>query len=240
MNLYTSTLQTKYYLIPNDLDLPDGDFAIRSASGEEQFVAENAISQFEVNEEAIKTHLKAEMGTALDQVKESLVGSVQLGLAKARQEIATQREVQAAEDNQPEWLETLLGFTTDEIKDNSQLGEDWLQGVLDGVKTVLEGAASSDPAEQQAAREVMSEVRTRFSEAGIDTTERIAQLPDQLRDTVFNRDPQERADELTGLAAQLEQAASRWGTALRAEAAALKNEASWASEHRNGQVDETA
>ncbi len=223
MNLYTNITQTKYYLIPTDLDLPTGDFVLRDSAGNEWLVDEQAVAEYEVGEDEVKAHIKAQARAAFGQLKESLLGSVQMGLTQARQEMAAQREAREAAAD-PEWVKKLLGFTADELAENPQVGEDWLRGVLDGVKTVLEGAASSDADEQQVAREVMDGVRARFTAAGIETNERMMQLPDQLQENVFNRDPSERANSLTELANQLEQTAIQWGKVLRAEADNLKKD----------------
>ena len=223
MILYTNATQTKYYRLPADLDLSDGDFTLLDSAGNERLVDEQAVAPYEVSEDEVKAHLKVQAGAAFDQLKASLLGSVQLKLAEARQEVAAQREAREATGD-PEWAQKLLGFSAQHLADDPQVGKDWLRSVLDGAKTVLEGAASSDPAEQQAARDVMDGLRGRLTAAGIEANERMTEIPDQLRDNVLNRNPQERADDLNGLATELEAAAAKWGTALRAQAVSLQDD----------------
>lgn len=64
--LWTDSARTRFFLIPDDRQLPEGKFLIKTITGRVIKVEEGALSDFEVTEEQAKAWLKDEFGKMLD------------------------------------------------------------------------------------------------------------------------------------------------------------------------------
>jgi hypothetical protein len=80
MTLWSNSVRSRFFLIPDDNSLPPGDFVLRTITGREQRVASAALAPFEVSEEQAKEWLKDEFGKILDNAR----GGVNRFLEKLR------------------------------------------------------------------------------------------------------------------------------------------------------------
>jgi hypothetical protein len=64
--LWSDTARTRFFLIPDDEQLPAGDFDLRTITGRHLQVDAAALAQFEISEHEAKAWLKGEFGKMLD------------------------------------------------------------------------------------------------------------------------------------------------------------------------------
>ncbi len=227
--------QTKYYLIPADQPLPDGEHTICTMAGQEWMVDEAAITDFEISETEAKQLTLARMDEALHQVKGATVDV----LGMAAQEAKKQEAAQSAQPTRPpsKLVTDALGFTPDEARQNPALAKEKLGQLFENVTQVLNGAVSDDPQAQEIAQQRMNTLRHWLAEQGIETNETMEQIPDKLRERFAEQtDPtqhQKRTDRLADLTGQLGQAFTKFGQEIQAEAAARKEQFAQSASNEN-------
>lgn len=69
LTLWTDPARSRYFLIPDDSELPPGDFILRTLTGRKLEVAPQSLAAFELSEEQAKAWLKAEFGKLLDDAR---------------------------------------------------------------------------------------------------------------------------------------------------------------------------
>lgn len=74
---WTGEGRSRFFLIPDDQQLPPGDFVLRTLTGREMRVAPSALAEFEVSEREAKEWLKGEFGKLLDSARSKIDGFVQ-------------------------------------------------------------------------------------------------------------------------------------------------------------------
>ena len=229
ITLYTT--QTKYYLIPADHLLPEGDYLIRASGGEERAVNLADIAAFEISQAQAEAHIKNQLQEGAAQVKTALAAAWQ----RARQKAKARRE--AYESRPPSKIvKELLGFTAGELRQKPELAEEQLHHFFGGLKTILESISDDDPAKQEAARAEIRALRERLEAAGFEPGQRLEQLLDKLHSAHFSFEREQRLrDTAAGLeiiAGQIEQAATTAERELRHEATRLNQQADNVEQHR--------
>lgn len=79
MTLYTTPDRTRYFLVPDEVDLPPGDLVIRTfvgheRPGQERSVDPGAIAAHEVSEDEARAWAKDQLGDVLGDVRERVQG----------------------------------------------------------------------------------------------------------------------------------------------------------------------
>jgi hypothetical protein len=78
---------TRYFLIPDDAELPVGDFLIRTVTGKHRKTDEEALRTFEISEEQATMWLKQQFGNFLDGLRgaaEGFIAKINLATEKLR------------------------------------------------------------------------------------------------------------------------------------------------------------
>ena len=85
LSLWVNANQSKYFLIPINEIIPDGNFLILTILGEEKNVDINAITPFEITEIEAKQYLETQIQQGLEDVKIPLVEIIQSSLLQKTQ-----------------------------------------------------------------------------------------------------------------------------------------------------------
>ena len=85
LSLWINANQSKYFLIPMNENIPDGDFLVFTILGEEKSVDINAIIPFEITETEAKQYLETEIQQGLEDVKIPLTEIIQSSLSQKPQ-----------------------------------------------------------------------------------------------------------------------------------------------------------
>ena len=78
---------TRYFLVPDDAELPAGEFAIRTVTGRHCKTSEEAVRSFEISEEQATEWLKLQFGNFLDGLRgaaEGFIAKINLATEKLR------------------------------------------------------------------------------------------------------------------------------------------------------------
>ncbi|MCP4535605.1 MAG: hypothetical protein GY832_00490 [Chloroflexi bacterium] len=227
LSLWTNNGQTKYYLIPPDQLLPDGDFTIRTSTGQEQAVDATAAAIFEITKEQAEQHIQSQMDQALEGVKDVLGDFMGMMQQEAKQRAATQAEPPLRVT--PGLVTDLIGFTADELRAKPEILEERVNDFFGGIKTFLQSVTSENPAELEPARDQMRSLRATFEKHGVETNEAMEQLPDKMRTAYLSADREESlkssAAELEKLAELITQTAASASQQLQASADDLQSHA---------------
>lgn len=75
--IWTTLDRRRYFLLPEDANLPGGALQLRTSTGRQIEVDEEATAPYEVSEEEAKAWLKAQLGEVLGEAKTKLTGFVE-------------------------------------------------------------------------------------------------------------------------------------------------------------------
>jgi hypothetical protein len=64
--LWSDPERTRFFLVPDDKELPPGQFVLRTITGRNMEVDEAALAEYEISEQEAKEWLKGEFGKMLD------------------------------------------------------------------------------------------------------------------------------------------------------------------------------
>jgi hypothetical protein len=159
LQLWQSENGERWFLVPRDAEPSEGDFLIRSISGESARVSEGWAAWHEVGEERGRAWAKAELGLTLDELKHNI------------DEVLTDRRRQLDAAKHAPVSETTL-ITPDAVPG--------LLVLLKELPGIIGDSLSGDAARLGAASGTMAGLRQRLSEAGIDVDERFSNFPDRL------------------------------------------------------------
>ena len=71
--LWFNSDRTRFFLVPNDQELPSGDFILRQGVSHQMQVDELALPPYEVTREAGRAHLDSQAEQVLDEAKSSVL-----------------------------------------------------------------------------------------------------------------------------------------------------------------------
>jgi len=69
LTLWTDPERTRFFLLPDDCELPPGKFVLRTLTGRKLEVDAASLAAFELSEEQAKEWLRAEFGKMLDDAR---------------------------------------------------------------------------------------------------------------------------------------------------------------------------
>jgi hypothetical protein len=75
--LWFDAARARRFLVPDEAELPPGDFAVRTSLGRERTVDETALAPFEVTAEEAKAWSKEQLGAVLGEVRGKAMGFVE-------------------------------------------------------------------------------------------------------------------------------------------------------------------
>lgn len=94
--IWSTADRERHFLIPNEADVPEGEFVLCTVVGRQKEVSEDAVLSYEVSEEEAKAWLKDQLGEVLGEAKNRLVDFAQ----KLREKTAEMRA-----ENEAAWAE---------------------------------------------------------------------------------------------------------------------------------------
>jgi len=179
-SLWTDSMRSHYFLIPNDQELSSGDFIILTLNGDEKKVDYNALNSFEIPESQAKAYLEAEMTQALDEAKNAFSNFLEL-------ELQTSQEVSlnplASSDKTPsdeELISSLFGTTPEELENNPKAAQTTFVNFSNELQELLDESRSKSPNRVEAARAGISALREKLELQGINVGDEMDELSDKL------------------------------------------------------------
>ena len=81
-SVWTDRDSEYYYIIPEDVDVIEGSFLLKTVTGKERFVDEDSVLPFKVTEEEAKEWLKEQVNQVLDEAKQAFIGAFSINKSK--------------------------------------------------------------------------------------------------------------------------------------------------------------
>jgi hypothetical protein len=199
-SLWTTANWSRYFLIPNNQELANGNFVIITSTGNKKEVDPDALAPFEITEEAAKSHVQAEMSQALKKAKNGLSNFIAMAAAQAAKG-NTPSDTTHSESG-AKLVAELLDITPEEVRNNPEAAKDGLRQVLSvAVREVIQGVTSQDPEQLEAVRIRMHTLRTTLQSQGFEVDETLEEFPEKLREKLLNSLSQKISTEPIGAVA---------------------------------------
>jgi len=233
MTLWSNQERIRHFLLPSDVELPPGDFVLRSHTGQQRQVHEEAVAPYEVSREQATAWVRGQFGQALEQAKASLLEALRpLQEPRARREPRrtaargqpTPRE-ETASSSGLRLLEALSGEPLERLASDPEALLRGLGHVAGELGGIVDDAIAADPKRLEAARERAKALRLILNAHGVPVSAGADALPDRLhrlfRTALQEHAPERAAAALEALAQGLEDAAAEAAKRMRALAAEL-------------------
>lgn len=173
--LWLDSSRSRYFLIPDQQPLPQGNFLLWSPVGGQKKVDPAMLPPFEVSAEVAKEHLGLDISQAFQQVKTIFANFITFFTQGPGEN--PERTVPASQ-----FWQALLGVNPADLQNNPQLAKTTLINLMAGLQEIMAGVASEDPAQLEAARTRMRQLRANLRTHGINAGEKLEKLPDQLHE----------------------------------------------------------
>ncbi|TNE92594.1 MAG: hypothetical protein EP330_01225 [Deltaproteobacteria bacterium] len=178
--LYSTPDNTRFFHVPDQAKLPEGDVVLRSLRGRTLRVNENSVSTFEVSEERAKELAAVEMEAIARQARELMTGagSFLRGLA------AGMTQPPAPPADRPERRQTIadaLGVTPEQLTSDPQAVLEGLKNIGAGLKKAMEDGLEQAPSARTRERQeaVVAKLQELLGEDGVPSAD---ELPGKLRE----------------------------------------------------------
>lgn len=197
----------RYFHIPEGVDLAAGALVLRTLKGDKREVDPAAVTAYEIDEEAAKALVQAEMvevakkaSTFLTNAAAAMRGAIEKPAAPADPAGQASAEFNFA---------SVLGMTPDEVRANPEKAIEALKTTFQGLTGTLRDAMQTDdPAAKASAKQRMEAVSAYLArQGGGEFAGTVETLPERLKAFLSNPDLEKRlkeaSDRLTEAAAEL-------------------------------------
>ncbi|WP_413167570.1 hypothetical protein ACL6C3_12930 [Capilliphycus salinus ALCB114379] len=180
LTLWTDSTRSHYFLIPNDRELPNGDFILFTLNGSEKQVDATALTSFEISESEAKAYLQTEMNQAFEEAKNAFSNFMAFS-TQTSQDVSSNPTPSSEKSQSAQTLiSSLLGVSYEELQNNPETAQTAFQNVYTELKQLLGESTSTNPAKVEEARARMRSWREKLELQGIKVGEEMEELPDQL------------------------------------------------------------
>lgn len=173
-----------YFLIPNNQELPNGEFVLYTFSNDRKKTNLTAIEAFEITEEEAVAHLQNELHGALEQTKvafSNLVNfSLQASQSSSNQSDASSQQIQTIED----LISALSGVSWQEFQQHPEPVQAAALNLFNELKALIIESTSKDPAANEAAHLRLRLLRERLQTQGVSLAEDIDELSQQIQESL--------------------------------------------------------
>lgn len=241
MTLWSTSERSRFFLIPDERDLPSGNFELRTVTGRHQQVDESVLAEFEVSREEAKVWLKEQFGQMLSASKSGIMDSLknwrssqaksppnpdQTGAASEAQNTASQSKTATALSE----LDAFLSQSAEQVRQGSATSLEHLRAIATALSCMFEGAISSDPEGLEQAKVQSQILQDNLNALGIQTGTQLETLPERLHNLYFaegqSQNFEDNAAELEAIANQIERTTKFAVRSIRAMAKQQRKHAS--------------
>jgi len=178
--IYTDYPRSRYFLIPNDQNLPSGDFIILTLNGDEKKVDYAAITSFEIADSEAKAYLQTEMAQALDEAKNAFSNFLELELQTSQEVSSNPLPSSDQTPSDEELISSLFGTTPEELPNNPKAAQATFVNFSNELQELLDDSSSKSPNRVEAARAGVSALREKLQAQGINVGDEMEELSDKL------------------------------------------------------------
>lgn len=184
-----------YFLIPNNLILPDGNCVIRSLMGVEKQVDPVAIAPYEISPKDAEPYMQQEVTQAMEQISSLFSNVVAIALQNSKGNSRDAAKSTAPTQPASSLFANLLGVPIEEFCNNPEVAKEGLQSFVTEVATAMQSSVNQNPDSTQVIQTSLDAVLETLHSRGLnipelDTNQLITELskvisefPDELRST---------------------------------------------------------
>lgn len=172
--LWVDLAHTRYYLIPDGQELPEGELRLTTLTGRTWQVAPASVSQWIASEAAVQAHVQAAVLDFMMGTRNALLEWLPEQPSAAEGETTT--PAQPADD----LTMLLLGVSTGASQRDPALGSLGLHNIVKSLADLLDDVISGDEKRLSAARKRVRDFRTELEKRGVQVHPRLDALPDRL------------------------------------------------------------
>jgi DNA-binding LacI/PurR family transcriptional regulator len=173
--LWTDADKTRQFLIPDALQLPLGDFLLRTATGREQRVDPAALAPFEVSAEEARTWAKAQLGKVALRLKaglkDALFGSTEKGKGRDEENESAEAKQQSSTTPVLDLLADITGTPREHLSGDYRAVGRTLRDYLKDIGETTGDALSGDPEREREAHQRMRDWAKTLRAHGIPAAE---------------------------------------------------------------------
>ena len=206
--LYASDPPDRFFLIPDDAELPPGDLQLKTLTGKTLETTAEAVAPYALSDAEARAHAGEQMKQMAGRVGR-VFGGVRsileaVGAAQREAEAATAGPFADALDGQEARASDALGVDAEQLRGDPEAVMQGIGDVFHGLASTFRAMASEAPADQEVVRErvqAMADVIRREGlapEAPADgAPDPVASLPEPLRSLLPDPTLEQASDEAT-------------------------------------------
>jgi hypothetical protein len=206
--------QSRYFLIPVNYELIEGEFILQMLDGTERKVDFSELDSFEVTEAVAAAYLGAKASDVLDQIGDAstnLLDSVSQPASVPAQRLkGTQSTISS--------VAALLGITPAVLQQDSTSTQAGLRELLSHIKAELSQITIDGARASEASRSQLNALQETLQSRGVDISKALENLPATLRELITSADDElvlaEVAAVLPDLLQQIERSPTNVGELL--------------------------
>ena len=192
--LYADPSQTRFYWIPDDAEIAEGELVLRSLTGKRREVSATAVQDYRITEEQAKA-LTRDLVARASRTASSLLAGLGGMLQQASRRAADVGRPPPGE-REPE-VAKALGVTEDELRNDPDAVMDGLKRAGQGLQKVLQEAIDTGREADATTRERVRQL-AEMAGADIDATQAsVDELIAKLREFLSNPELDKRVQDAT-------------------------------------------
>jgi hypothetical protein len=172
--LWADLERNYFFLVPDDAELPFGEFDVYTMTGNQHWVDPWAIAPYEISREEAQTWLSGRIRETLDTAKNAVMGFLE-----------KMRTYGHPDTPKPKWsidlLADLMGESVEDLRASSTARQrGWLR-LFYAAADLYEAVTSNNRRKMEWARAQMYDICEVLRAHGIDVNPSLEDLPDELR-----------------------------------------------------------
>lgn len=208
--LWSNPDRSRFFLIPDDRQLPAGDFELKTVTGCQQQVEASAIVEFEISRDEAKIWLKEQFGELLTSVKTGILDTLKnwrSPVPSSKPETDSPSSTSRTEAALSE-LDNLLNQSAEQLRTQSTHSLEHLKAIAIAFHGMLNNAIASEPEQLTQAKEHAQVLQDHLQALGLQTDIRLDTFPERLHHLYFaegrGQHLLDNADQLEAIADQIE------------------------------------
>ncbi|HLP88952.1 MAG TPA: hypothetical protein VK184_10230 [Nostocaceae cyanobacterium] len=169
-SLWTDSNRLRYFLIPDNQNLPDGEFTIYKVNGYEKKVDITALIVWEISQSEAREYLQADMNQALETAKNAF-GDFMLFAAQTFQN-----------SSEPSLVSSALKINPQELQNRPEIAKETTQNLYTELQDLLKEANLQNPQQVEIANSRIHSLQEELQSQGIDISAEMEQLTNKLQE----------------------------------------------------------
>ena len=173
--IYSDINHEWFFLIPNDADLPAGEFAIHTILGRELHVDPQVLEPYVVPREYAEAHLSGQVRQGLDDIHQGMMSFLQTVRSRANQRV---------NDSDTQWnvdfLADLFDQPPEAVRSDPEATKEGLTNLFAEAAFFFENVKSDEEQRQEIARDQMTGFLDLLQWHGVKVADEAYDIPDIL------------------------------------------------------------